>query len=94
MTFFMNTKNAFLYGKANVKYQNIELTSENIRMNMDSSTVYATYGLDSVGSKFGTPVFKEGSDEYKSETMSYNFDTKKGYITNIYTAQQEGFLTS
>ena len=94
MTFFMNTKNAFLYGKANVKYQNIELTSENIRMNMDSSTVYATYGLDSLGSKFGTPVFKEGSDEYKSETMSYNFDTKKGYITNIYTAQQEGFLTS
>jgi hypothetical protein len=26
--------------------------------------------------------------------MSYNFDTKKGFITNIYTAQQEGFLTS
>lgn len=94
MTFFMDTKNAFLYGKANVKYQNIELTSENIRMNMDSSTVYAMYGLDSIGNKYGTPVFKEGSDEYKSETMSYNFDTKKGFITNIYTAQEEGFLTS
>ncbi len=94
MTFFMDTKNAFLYGQANVKYQNIELTSENIRMNMDSSTVYAMYGLDSIGNKYGTPVFKEGGDEYKSETMSYNFDTKKGFITNIYTAQQEGFLTS
>lgn len=94
MTFFMDTKNAFLYGKANVKYQNIELTSENIRMNMDSSTVYAMYGLDSIGNKYGTPIFKEGSDEYKSETMSYNFDTKKGFITNIYTAQEEGFLTS
>lgn len=94
MTFFMGTMNAHLYGKANVKYQNIELTSENIRMNMDSSIVHATYALDSVGNKYGTPVFKEGNDEYKSETMSYNFDSKKGFITNIYTAQQEGFLTS
>ena len=94
MTFFMNTKNAFLYGDANVKYQKIELTSENIRMNMDSSTVYAIFALDSLGKKYGTPVFKDGGDEYKSETMSYNFNTKKGYITNIYTAQEDGFLTS
>src|SRR5574344_2715351 len=94
MTFFMDSKNAYLYGDASVKYQNINLTSEKMRMNMDSSTVHATYGLDSLGNKFGKPVFKEGSDEYKIENMSYNFDTKKGYITNIYTAQDEGFLTS
>ena len=94
MTFFMGTKTAHLYGNADVKYQNINLTSENIRMNMDSSTVYAIYGLDSLGNKYGKPIFKEGNDEYKTETMSYNFKTKKGFITNIYTAQDEGFLTS
>lgn len=94
MTFFMGTKTAHLYGNADVKYQNINLTSENIRMNMDSSIVYAIYGLDSLGNKYGKPVFKEGSDEYKTETMSYNFKTKKGFITNIYTEQEEGFLTS
>lgn len=94
MTFFMDSKTAHLYGNADVKYQNINLTSENIRMNMDSSTVYAEYALDSLGNKYGKPVFKEGSDEYKTETMSYNFKTKKGYITNIYTEQEEGFLTS
>lgn len=94
MTMFMDTKNAFLYGEANVKYQNIELTSENITMNMDSSVVHASYGLDSLGNKFGEPVFKEGGTDYKSETMSYNFDTKKGFIRNVYTEQQEGFLRS
>ena len=94
MTFFMGTKTAHLYGNADVKYQNINLTSENISMNMDSSIVYAIYGLDSLGNKYGKPVFKEGSDEYKTETMSYNFKTKKGFITNIYTEQEEGFLTS
>ena len=78
MTMFMDTKNAYLYGEANVKYQNIELNSENITMNMDSSIVHAVYGLDTLGNKIGLPVFKEGSQEYKSETMSYNFDTKKG----------------
>ena len=94
MTFFMNTKNAFLYGDADVKYQNIELTSENITMNMDSSIVHAIGATDSLGKKFGEPVFKDGGDEYKSKTMSYNFKTKKGYITNVYTAQQDGFMTS
>ena len=94
MTFFMNTKNAFLYGDADVKYQNIELTAENITMNMDSSIVHAIGATDSLGKKYGEPIFKDGGDEYKSETMSYNFNTKKGYITNVYTAQQDGFLTS
>lgn len=94
VTFYTNSKNAFLFGDADVKYQNIHLTSELMRMNMDSSTVHAIYGLDSLGEKFGTPVFKEGNDEYKLETMSYNFKSRKGYITNIYTAQEDGFLTS
>lgn len=94
MLMYMGSKNAFLFGDANVKYQKIELTSENIKMNMDSSTVYAVYGLDSLGNKYGLPIFKDGGEEYKSENMSYNFETKKGFIRNVYTAQQDGFLTS
>ena len=94
MLMYMGSKNAFLFGDANVKYQKIELTSENIKMNMDSSTVYAVYGLDSLGNKFGLPIFKDGGEEYKSENMSYNFETKKGFIRNVYTAQEDGFLTS
>ena len=94
MLMYMGSKNAFLFGDANVKYQKIELTSENIKMNMDSSTVHAVYGLDSLGNKFGLPIFKDGGEEYKSENMSYNFETKKGFIRNVYTAQEDGFLTS
>ena len=94
LVFYMDTKNAYLYGNSNVKYTNIELTAENITMNMDSSVVHAVGATDSLGKKFGEPVFKEGSDTYESESMSYNFDTKKGFISNVYTAQQDGFLTS
>ena len=94
MTFFMGTKNAFLYGDANVKYQQIDLKSENIRMNMDSSIVHAVGAVDTLGKKFGEPIFKDGNDEYQMKALSYNFKTKKGFINDIYTAQQDGFLTS
>ena len=94
LVFYMGSKNAYLYGNSNVKYTNIELTAENITMNMDSSIVHAVGAVDSLGKKFGEPVFKEGSDTYESESMSYNFDTKKGFICNVYTAQEDGFLRS
>ena len=92
MTFFMGSKNAYLYGDADVKYMDIDLKAENINMDMDSSIIHAIYGLDSLGAKYGTPIFKDGGDEYELEKMSYNFKTKKAHITNVYTAQQDGFL--
>ena len=94
VVFIMGKKNAYLYGDAKVNYTDIELTSEQIQMNMDSSIVHAIGVRDTLGKLSGTPIFKEGSDTYESETMSYNFKTKKGFITNVYTQQEEGYLTS
>ena len=86
-------KNAFLYGEGEVGYQDFNLNSENIAMDLDNSTVSATGVRDSLGTISGNPIFKDKSGEYESETMSYNFDTEKGYITNIVTQQGEGYLT-
>ena len=85
---------AYLYGEGDVKYQNIELQSELIEMNMDSSIVFAKFGLDSIGQEFGYPLFKEGDQQYESKTMRYNFGTKKGYITDVITQQGEGYVTA
>lgn len=85
---------AYLFGDGNVKYQQIELTAENIEMNMDSSLVFAKFGLDSIGQEFGYPLFKDGGEEYESKTMRYNFGTKKGYITDVITQQGEGYVTA
>ena len=94
IVFFMDTKDAYLYGDSKVNYTDMELTSENITMNMDSSIVHATPGVDSLGVMFGKPVFKQGEDEYVSEKMDYNFETRKGFITGVETEQEEGFLYS
>ncbi len=85
---------AHLYGNGKVNYQNIELTSAVITMNMDSSTVFARGVEDSTGVATGTPVFKDGETPYESKIMRYNFKTKKGFINSIVTQQGEGYVTS
>ena len=85
---------AHLYGEGKVNYQNIELTSAVITMNMDSSTVFAKGVADTTGVETGTPIFKDGATPYESKIMRYNFKTKKGFINNIVTQQGEGYVTS
>ena len=88
------TKRARLYGNSNVKYQNMDLKSDRIQMSLDSSLVHATGTADTTGEVMGKPVFVMGQDTYESDTMSFNFKTKKGFINSVYTAQEDGFLTS
>lgn len=85
---------AHLYGQSTVKYTDMDLASEKIYINLDSSIVHATGAQDSTGTLFGTPSFKMGSDEYESDTMAFNFKTKKGLISGVYTQQEDGYLTS
>ena len=87
------TNNAFLFGDGNVEYGQFNLKAEEIRMELDQSTVYARGGVDSIGSLFGTPVFKDGGEEYESKQMTYNFKTERGYITDVISEQGEGYLT-
>ena len=94
MTYEGATGLARLFGKANVKYQDMDLNSDQIYMKFDSSLVHATGSVDSAGVKFGTPVFKMGSNTYETDTMAFNFKTKKGIISNAYTQQDDGFMTS
>lgn len=84
--------NAYLYGDGTVEYQDFKLNSAEIRMELDSSTVYAAGVVDTAGVAQGRPVFKDKSGEYESETMKYNFKTERGYITGVITEQDEGFL--
>lgn len=90
------TKTAHLFGSSTVKYENMNLKSEKIRMSLDSNIVHATGAIKDTATKAleGTPVFKLGQDSYESDTMAFNFKTKKGLINNVYTQQEDGFLRS
>lgn len=84
---------AHLYGQGKVNYQQIELAADVITMNMDSSTVYAHGVKDSIGDLKGTPVFKDGETPYETNTIRYNFKSKKGIISNVVSQQGEGYVT-
>ena len=114
LVYYADSRKAFLFGNANVKYDNMDLTAEHIDVQMDSSLVHATgaerYVKDDLPplpkdsgridssklqkERYGLPVFVMGSDKYETDTMSFNFKTKKGLIQNAYTEQQDGFLVS
>lgn len=88
------TQTAHLFGSSNVKYQNMDLASDKIYMSLDSSLVHATGTRDSTvkdGVK-NKPVFTMGQDKYETDTIAFNFKTKKAYIDNVYTEQEDGFL--
>ena len=96
LVYMASTNTAHLYGSAEVKYENMDLKSDKIKLSLDSSLVHATGSKDSTakdGIK-GKPVFAMGEDTYDTDTMSFNFKTKKGFIKHVYTKQEDGFLTS
>ena len=94
MTYDHETGVAHLYGSSHVKYQNMDLESDQIYMALDSSLVHATGSTDSTGQKYGTPIFKMGNDTCENDTIAFNFKTKKGLISDVYTQQEDGFMTA
>jgi hypothetical protein len=85
-------KKVFLYGDAEITYKDIDLKAAYIEIDFDKNEVYATGLPDSTGKSAGLPVFKQGSQNFKSEIMRYNFKSKKGYISKVLTEDGSGYL--
>lgn len=94
IVYYSSNKTSTLFGDSKVTYQDMNLNAEIIAMNLDSSIVHAVGVRDSIGEWKGSPVYKQGEEDYQSERMSYNFKTKKGFIQNVATEQGEGFMNS
>lgn len=95
LVYDLQTGYADLFGTAKVNYQNMELTAERITMSLDSNLVHAVGVKDTLSGKMkGEPVYKQGSENYESQRMSFNFKTKKGFIQDVKTTQGNGFLRS
>lgn len=84
----------FLYNNAKVTYQNIELTAYFIELDLETKEVYAEGIEDSTEVLIQKPIFKDGNEEFESNTLRYNFESEKGIITDVVTEQGEGFVHS
>ncbi|MFN8284266.1 MAG: putative LPS assembly protein LptD [Chitinophagales bacterium] len=81
----------YLYGKANIVYQEMNMTGGFIKFNWDSSEVYAKATPDSSG-ELKRIEFKDGTGEYVAYEARFNFNTKKGKSVGLVTKEMEGYL--
>ncbi len=84
--------NAYLYGEGDVDYEKVNLKADYIKVDLDSATIYAVGRENEEGEIIGSPDFKDGGDAYKSKSIRYNINTKKGYIKHGVVQQGEGYI--
>ena len=84
-----NKKTILLYDNAELRYMNIELKAGIIEFDWENNIVSAGRILDSIGNPTQTPIFRQGSDEVKPDSLRYNFDTKKALIWNSRSEQND-----
>lgn len=82
----------FYYGGAVIKYDDIEIQADYVEFDFEKHTVYAKGMPDSTGKIVGKPVFTQAGQKYLSDEMSFNFDTKKGVITKVFTEDNQNYL--
>ncbi len=81
-----------LYGKAQIKYGNIELTAAFIEINYLTNIITALGSEDTTGMLTEKPVFKDGPETYETDNMKYNFKTRKAIIDGVVTQQGEAYM--
>ena len=91
----LDSQYVYLFGEAEVTYEDIILQAGYIRFDMAKKEVFSKGIPDSTGTTtIQNPIFKDGNDEYNAKILNYNFDTKEAYIESIITEQEGGFLHS
>lgn len=88
----MRTRKMYYYGNAEAQYNDIVLKANCLEFDLASNVCRAYGSADSLGKLYGTPVFKQGEATFDAEEMLYNFKTKKGVITKVWTEESGGYL--
>lgn len=85
-------KTVYLYGRASIQYQEMDMAAGFIKFNWDSSEVYAKATFDDSLGAMKRVEFKDGSGEYVADEAKFNFKTKKGKSIGLVTRELEGYL--
>jgi hypothetical protein len=87
-------KRFILIKDAVINYGDLEIKADSIVINMNTNLLFAVGRRDTTGKIIGKPAFKEGSNAFESDELTYNFKTRKALIKNIVTKQDAGLLHS
>ena len=87
-------KKFILVKNAVINYGDLEIKADSIVIDMKTNLLFAIGRKDTTGKVNGKPAFKQGTNEFESDELTYNFKTRKALIKNIITKQDAGLLHS
>ncbi len=76
-----------LYNNAKIFYGDMQIESGIIVVNYEINEIYAGRIKDSLGEYSQFPIFKQGQDEVRPDSLRYNMDSKKAIIFNSRTEE-------
>ena len=85
----------YLYGKARVTYEDFELDADYIRVDQKNHLLFAKGNIDPITKRYvGRPISKQGKEKpLLSDSLLFNYNTKKGKIYNPASSQDETYLS-
>ncbi|MCL2028411.1 MAG: hypothetical protein FWG79_08005 [Bacteroidales bacterium] len=87
--FDLRSNTVHLFEKAQINYNDIELTAAKIEVHFDRDELTAFPKLDSLGKEVDRPFFKDDQQSFEAREMTYNLATQKARIKNIITQEDE-----
>ena len=91
MVLDIDTKKIFLFGKTEVKFEDIVLNAPKIVFDQQTQFVLAKMGRDSAGLVTGMAKLKQGETVTVSDSLSFNFKSQKGLTYSSFFQQDEFF---
>ena len=91
MVLDVDAKKIFLFGKTEVKYEDIVLSAPRIEFNQQTQYVLAKMTRDTSGLVMGMAKLKQGETVTVSDSLSFNFKSQKGLTYSSFFQQDELF---
>ena len=80
----------YLYNEAEITYGDLNIKAGDITIDYKKNEVYARGIVDSTGAYIQSPVFDQGGNVVKPDSILFNTKTQKALIYNSITEQGEG----
>lgn len=85
-------KKVILYGQTKVQYKTVELEAPKMELDQETQILTAVGSMDSNNVIVERAKFRDGEEGFQSDTIQYNFKSKRGITRNTYTQSGEIYI--
>ncbi|MGN6511606.1 MAG: putative LPS assembly protein LptD [Chitinophaga sp.] len=91
---FVKKKEFRLYNKADVKYEQTQLTGNTMDFNQATGILTSRMGVDTAGKPLDKAVLNDGTTSSDMDSVQYNFNSGKAMIYQTRAQYGEGYVSS